>query len=114
MSERRIEGRYLCADLVKVDWLFGEDEFRTDEAVLEDISAVGSCVQVENPIPLGASIMLSIHEERFIGHVCYCVFRDYGYFIGIRFSADTVWNEDKVLPQHLTNLTQLACEVDAG
>jgi hypothetical protein len=108
MSERRIEGRYLCADLVKVEWLSGEDEFRTEQAILEDISEVGGCVQVENPIPLGSTIMLSIHDADFFGHVCYCVFRDYGYFIGIRFSEDTVWTREKVVPEHLTNLYQLA------
>jgi len=108
MSERRIESRYLCADLVRVDWLVGEDEFRTEQAVLEDISEVGGCVQLEIPIPLGSGITLSIHEERFSGYVCYCVFRDYGYFVGIRFSAENVWNAEKVTPEHLTNLHELA------
>jgi hypothetical protein len=112
MSERRFESRYLCADLVKVEWFdkIDDDGHRlcTESAVLEDISEVGGCVQTENPIPLGAGIMLSIQEQYFLGHVCYCVYRDYGYFVGIRFSPDTVWNADKVVPDHLTNLHELA------
>jgi hypothetical protein len=91
-----------------VDWLAETDDYRTEEAVLEDISEVGGCVQMEHPIPLGVSIKLSIHDAKFEGHVCYCVFRDYGYFVGIRFSDDTVWSAETVVPDHLTNLQQLA------
>ena len=108
MSERRIESRYLCADLVKVDWVDPEHQLRTDDAVLEDISEEGGCVQTEMAIPLGSGIMLSLHDEHFLGHVCYCFYRDYGFFVGIRFSSDTVWNVDKVVPDHLTNLSELA------
>ena len=108
MNERRIESRYLCADLVRVDWLEGEDGFRTEQAILEDISPAGGCVQLESPVPLGSTLSISIHDEMFTGYVCYCVYRDYGYFVGVRFSAETVWNRDKVVPDHLTNLYELA------
>jgi hypothetical protein len=103
MNERRFEGRCLCAQLVRVEWPGG-----VVEAVLEDISALGGCVQVEEPIPLGSALALSIGESNFDGHVCYCVFRDYGYFVGIRFSKDTVWSRDQVVPQHLTDLRAIA------
>jgi hypothetical protein len=108
MSERRIESRYLCADLVRVEWIEGEDDCRSEQAVLEDISEVGGCVQLEGPVPLGSGITLTIHQEKFFGYVCYCVYRDYGYFVGIRFSSENVWNADKVMPDHLTNLCELA------
>ena len=60
--------------------------------MLEDISALGACVQVEEPIPLDTPITLSIGEARLSGHVCYCVFRDYGQFVGIRFADDSEWS----------------------
>src|SRR5437764_384290 len=107
MSERRVESRYLCADLVRVDWLAGEDDFRTVEAVLEDISALGACVQVEDRIPIGSTISISVDEARFFGHVSYCVYRDYGYFVGIRLSDETKWSARVFEPQHLTNLETL-------
>ncbi len=53
MNERRFEGRFLCADLVRVEWLEREDECRTTEGVLEDISPSGACIQIEEPIPPG-------------------------------------------------------------
>jgi hypothetical protein len=104
MSERRLENRYLCADLIRVDWLEGEDEFHAVKGVLEDICAVGGCVQVEAPIPVGSVIMLSIGRNRgahFTGCVCYCEFREYGYFVGVRFSDENVWTEAAVSPGHL-------------
>jgi hypothetical protein len=110
ISERRTQNRLLCADLVKVKWLdaAGPDSGQTTEAVLEDISAVGACVQVEQPIPLNTPITLSIGEATFEGGVCYSVFRDYGYFVGIRFNEDTAWSHEIVMPRHLTNLHAIA------
>src|ERR1019366_6960107 len=109
MNERRIESRFLCADLVKVEWLIddGNKTIRIAEAVLEDISALGACVQVEERIPAGAAILVSVGDEevaRFSGRVSYCVYRDYGYFVGIRFSDETHWSSGTFLPQHLTSL----------
>ena len=102
MTERRIESRCLCADLVRLSWAE-----RTVDAVLEDISALGGCVQVEAAIPLGTAISLSIGETIYRGHVSYCVFRDYGYFVGLRFAEDKTWSADEVVPQHLVNLEVL-------
>ena len=107
--ERRLESRFLCADLVKVEWLTAEGKkiIRSAEAVLEDISALGACVQVEEHIPPGTPILVSVMGEsvaRFSGHVSYCVFRDYGYFAGVRFSDETQWSCRDFVPQHLTSL----------
>jgi hypothetical protein len=114
MTERRNESRYLCADLVRVDWLAGEgnssEDFQSEQALLEDISELGGCVQLDHPIPLGATMMISIGEAFFAGKVCYCVYRDYGYFVGMRFEDDSAWSEDTVVPQHLTSLQKLAIQ----
>jgi PilZ domain len=118
MIERRFESRFLCADLVKVDWLAGDGSsvsLRTVEAVLEDISPLGACVQLEESIPSGAAISISAlagpldsnHTATFTGHVSYCVYRDYGYFVGIQFSNETRWSSGVFEPLHLTNLEAL-------
>lgn len=123
MTERRFESRFLCADLVRVDWQAGDGSgvmSRTVEAVLEDISPMGACVQVEDRIPLGASISISAvstprdasHPALFTGCVSYCVFRDYGYFVGIRFSNESRWSSGVFEPQHLTNLEALLTSKD--
>jgi hypothetical protein len=114
MNERRYESRFLCADLVKVEWFSEDDDgknLRTAEAVLEDISSLGACVQVDEPVPVGAKILISVGDKevaRLCGQVSYCVFRDYGYFVGIRFSNETRWSSGIFEPQHLTSLEALA------
>jgi|HubBroStandDraft_6_1064221.scaffolds.fasta_scaffold1803328_1 hypothetical protein len=108
MEDKRLEGRFLCADLVRLDWLVGEDELRTEQALLEDISPTGACVQLEEPVALGSIVMLTVDTTPFYGYVCYCTLRDEGYFIGLRFSNDTIWSAGLVTPRHLTNLQQLS------
>lgn len=105
-----MESRFLCADIVRVDWLGAENNPRSEHALLEDISSLGGSVQLEEPIPLGTTIMLTVGTTPFYGHVCYCTFRDGGYFIGLRFSNDTTWSAGLVRPQHLTNVRQLGRE----
>jgi len=106
-TERRFDARYMCADLVRVSCDCCPDGPQTLEAILEDICAVGACVQVERELPVGAAITLAIGEARYSGHISYCVFRDYGYFAGIRFSEDTEWSSDQIEPRHLINLEGL-------
>lgn len=133
MTERRLENRFLCAELVTVDWVAPETEpesesgilagetpgpARTVEAVLEDISALGACVQVEDRIPLGAAISISARHggggsrhadtARFSGYVSYCEYRDFGYFVGIRLSDETPWSTGAFEPEHLTNLAAMS------
>ena len=116
MDERRFEKRLLCAQLVRVEWTLGQERFGTSEAVLEDISALGGCVQLETGVPIGTPIELSIdpvdcgRPTSYRGHVCYCAFRDYGYFVGIRFSDKSRWSSASVVPAHLLSLEALAME----
>jgi len=131
MTERRFESRFLCADLVRVEWTPARSSdangisdvnnppdanSRTVEAVLEDISALGACVQVEERIPLGTKVSISINSgetARLSGWVSYCVYRDYGYFVGLRFSNETRWSSGVFEPQHLTNLDALMATPDS-
>jgi hypothetical protein len=113
-KDRRLENRFLCADLVHVDWGFGEADVKAVEAVLEDISALGACVQVEEPIPLGAAVSISAHGRIFTGFVSYCVFRDYGYFVGVKLSDENRWTRGEFEPDHLTNLLDLGLKKPAA
>jgi hypothetical protein len=106
-TERRLEGRFLCADVVKVTRVEG-DPRKTLEAVLEDISPLGACVQVEEQIPLGMEVVLSSGGKCLSGVVSYCVYRDYGFFVGIHFLDETHWSKGVFVPDHLTSLAALA------
>src|SRR3569623_1840696 len=106
-DEKRLEGRFLCADLVRLDWISGEDNLRSELALLEVIAAQGGCVQRDVPLPLGVSVMLTVGSTPFYGHVCYCTFRDDAYFIGLRFADETMWSASLVETRHLINLHSL-------
>jgi hypothetical protein len=124
MSERRIESRFLCADIVNVEWLASNFSgvtsagaagrvLQSSEAVLEDISQQGACVQVDEEIPIGSPILISVVGEetaRLAGVVSYCVFRDYGFFVGIKLSGETPWSSGVFEPRHLISLEALAAE----
>ncbi len=107
-KEQRAEPRSLCADLVQVEW---KDEFgrsRVLPALLEDISSKGACLQMEAPVPENTEISIS-HGPDWI-MVCqtvYCVYREIGYFVGIRFDDRTQWSEAAFRPLHLLKLADL-------
>ena len=108
MKDRRHEGRFLCADVVRVDWIPPKGSPHSSEAVLEDISPQGACVQVDDAIPVGCSASIAAKGARLDGVISYCVFRDYGYFAGIRFADQVKWSSELFEPDHLTNLQALA------
>lgn len=107
MNEQRLESRFMCADLVRIDWRAGEGDPQTLSALLEDICSQGACVQIEEPIPVAAVVTMSAGEARLSGVVSYCAFRDYGYFAGITFSDENAWSSGVFEPKHLTNLLNL-------
>ncbi len=99
----------LCADLVQIRWVTGDGgEFRRAKGVLEDISRLGACVQLEESVPPGAHISIALGETWFPGYVDYCVYQEYGYFVGIHFAEDKTWSSSTFEPQHLTNLAALS------
>lgn len=97
----------LCADMVKVSWKDPLGKRRRTVGLLEDISATGACLQLENSVPLGAEIGWACPKQEFTGRVRYCVYREIGYFIGVQFGDDTRWSRRTYKPQHLLDLQQM-------
>jgi hypothetical protein len=107
MPERRAEARFLCADLVRVEWFDKVGKPRSTSAVLEDISASGACLQFEKSVPLETEIHVRHSQGELVGRVKYCLFRDIGYFVGVQFPATDKWSRDSYNPEHLLDLEQL-------
>ncbi len=101
MAERRIEPRLMCADLVDIEWQGANGHGGRSVANLEDISAVGACLQLDNEIPLRAVIRITVKKNEYVGEVRYCVFREFGYFIGVQFEPGVKWNSRAFKPLHL-------------
>jgi hypothetical protein len=107
MYNRRAEPRMLCADLVDVQWKDKHGRTRRAVANLEDISISGACVQVDAPIPLQTSLRIAYPNGALQGRVCYCVFREIGYFLGIEFESGSKWSPDQYQPRHLLDPRRL-------
>lgn len=107
MQERRSEVRLLCADLIQVRWKDQAGKKRTAQAILEDISPHGACLQMEVPVPLGLEIGWRSPNKQFMGTVRYCVYREIGYFLGVQFDHASQWSRRAYRPQHLLDLRRL-------
>jgi hypothetical protein len=108
MKERRAEPRLWCSDLIKVrlDCAGGEPAELT--ANLEDISPSGACVQLEQPVPVGARLCLMLGRHRFRGRAMHCTHHEIGYFVGVRFDAGRKWSRKIYEPRHLLDPARVA------
>lgn len=98
----------LCADLVNVHWRDEKDRAHKAVANLEDISLMGACLQLDQPIPLNAAVRISVPNGQMTGHCRYCVYREIGYFIGVEFEPGTNWSRRTFKPQHLFDPRRLS------
>jgi hypothetical protein len=107
MQNRRAEPRMLCADLVDVQWKDKTGRLRRGVANLEDISVSGACIQVDTPVALDTKVRITHIKGELQGRVCYCVYREIGYFLGIEFDPDYRWSIRQFRPQHLIDPRRL-------
>lgn len=107
MQDRRLEPRLLCADLVDVRWNDKSGRLRKTVANLEDISLSGACLQMDSPIPHDTQVFISHPKGELQGQVRYCVYREIGYFVGLRFEDGSKWNRQLFRPQHLLDPRRL-------
>ncbi len=101
MAERRLEPRMLCADLIDVQWKDRAGRSRAALANLEDISASGACLQMDVPVPVETLLRIGDDRAGFEGTVRYCVYRETGYFVGVRFAPGVQWSRAQFKPKHL-------------
>lgn len=99
-KELRARGRFLCADLVRLS-VGAETEPR--EALLEDISEDGVCLQLEQEIEPGTEVTFAKDDKSFRGTVEYCVWRDYGFFAGVKLADQSPWSASAFRPDYLMN-----------
>lgn len=106
MMERRTQGRLWCSDLIRVRL---EGARRAElQANLENISPSGACVLLEEPLPVGTTVVLVCRRRRFWGTVRYCVHHEIGYFAGVQFAAGQKWSLELYEPKHLLDPTRVS------
>jgi hypothetical protein len=97
----------MCADVVQASWTGPDYEVQQADALLEDISPSGACLQFETAIPLGVTMRVVCPKQEFVGEVRYCVYREVGYFVGLEFESHSHWSRKAYKPRHLLDLHQL-------
>jgi hypothetical protein len=107
MADNRIEPRLMCADLVDIEWRDAKGRVQRAVANLEDISALGACLQVESEVPLRTTIRMKVMKTQYVGEIRYCVFREYGFFLGVQFEPGVKWNSRAFKPLHLFDPSSL-------
>jgi hypothetical protein len=107
MHNRRAESRMLCADLVDIQWRDKAGRIRRTVANLEDISLSGACIQVDLPIPIDTPLCINYPRGELQGKVCYCVYREIGYFLGVEFEPGIRWSMRQFRPQHMLDPRRL-------
>lgn len=107
MQDRRSEIRMLCADMVGVAWTDRSGRLRRATALLEDIARLGACLQFEYPIPTNTELHITCADDVLDGTVCYCVYREIGYFVGVKFAPGVEWSRLHYEPQHLLDLEEI-------
>ncbi|MFH1574096.1 MAG: PilZ domain-containing protein [Acidobacteriota bacterium] len=105
MKYRRREKRSMCAQLVHVVYTDKDGRKRKTQAILEDISPGGACVQLEKAVSHDSSVSLLCPGGRYLGRVCYCHHRRDGYFLGIKFDPGYEWSHRQFKPEHLLRLS---------
>ena len=105
IEEKRTEARLWCSDLIKVRVEDAQNAELTGN--LEDISPSGACVQLEQPVEVGARVCLMLQRRRFKGQVRYCVKDEIGYFAGIQFDTGRLWSRKLYTPKHLLDPARL-------
>jgi hypothetical protein len=114
MLDRRTEPRLMCADMVQLHWIDDSGQPEHSEALLEDISHSGACLNMDAPLPLGTAVVIRYHQGKLEGLVCYCDFRDIGYYIGVHFKPHTPWLPQEYRPKYLLDLKKMLTRRSPG
>jgi hypothetical protein len=88
MVDRRVGLRLLCADIVEIHGKNDKGYNRRQTANLEDISAMGACLQAEHALPFCTTISICHERRELTGQVKYCILRDNAHLLGIEFEPD--------------------------
>jgi len=97
----------MCADMVEASWTDKDGQVQRADALLENISPSGACLQFEMAVPIGVTLHLVSPKQEFVGEVRYCVYQEIGYFVGVKFEPQSHWSKKAYKPRHLLDLREV-------
>lgn len=90
-----------------MEWTETTGWLRIATALLEDICAVGACLQMEASIPTSTQVELRYRGVVIPAIVKYCNYREIGYYVGVEFRDGFLWSPQKFRPDHLLDLKKM-------
>ena len=100
-GDHRRSQREMCSDLVQIAWLDQGGRRFSEVGLIEDVSHGGVCLNLDLPVPAGATVCIhtkGLHGE---ARVCYCEPGQDGYLVGLEFQEGLTWDREKWQPKHL-------------
>ena len=100
--KRASRPRYLCAELVKVEWQNDAGALCTT-GILEEIWVDGACVQTLAPMQPGTKVSIVARRALFLGTLIECEAQPDGYFSRVAFDSESRWSPRSFKPEHMVN-----------
>jgi len=94
--------RYLCSELIKLEWQTKAGSFDTI-AILEEIWTEGARVQTMAFLQPGTKVSVVARKALLRGTLTDCDFQGDGYFSRIIFHENSQWTRQNFKPEHLLN-----------
>jgi hypothetical protein len=107
MAEGKIECRYLCSELVRVDYESAPGTVEQLTGNLEEISPTAAVLLLDTSVRRGHALSFSAQNRRL-----HCVVDSWvyepaiGYFVSVCFSGGYEWREEHFTPEHFLKLAR--------
>lgn len=103
--------RHLCSELMNVRVLSGDSVEREVTGILEEISASGACLQLDENPGINARLQFAsldaMGSPEMEGIVMSCEYEPgIGYYVELRFSPGFLWHPATYRPKHLLDCGQ--------
>ena len=100
-AESRSGNRFLCSELVRLEWTSQFGRSRSATANLEEIEERGAVLQCDGPIRRGTRIRIRTPGVDLNGVVLGCTADFIGYFLEVEFVKGSRWSREVYEPAHL-------------
>ena len=109
MPENGGQWRYLCSELVRVDYEATPGIILELDANLEEISSSTAILLVDVSVRKGRPVSFQVQDRQMRGVVDSWVYEPpLGYFVSIRFDGGYEWHEEQFHPSHLLKVARSA------
>jgi hypothetical protein len=109
MPEQCGQWRYLCSELVRVDYEATPGTIQQLDANLEEISPTAAVLLLDTSVQRGRTVSFRVQNHRLRGVVDSWVYEPpLGYFVSVSFSDGYRWCEEHFQPAHLLKLARPA------